>query len=73
MDRRLYELQTEVFPGNSGGPFVLPDGRVAGVVFANSVLDTGVAYAIRAADLEPLVQQAVGRTDPVSTGACTAG
>ncbi len=32
--------------GNSGGPFVLPSGRVAGVVFANSVVADGVGYAI---------------------------
>ena len=71
VERRLYELQTEVFGGNSGGPFVLEDGRVAGVVFANSVLDEGVAYAIPSADLEPLARRAVGLTEPVPTGTCT--
>ena len=28
--RRIYELQVTVKPGNSGGPFVLPGGKVAG-------------------------------------------
>ncbi|MGZ5329571.1 MAG: MarP family serine protease, partial [Actinomycetota bacterium] len=28
VSRRLYELQADVAPGNSGGPFVLPNGKV---------------------------------------------
>ena len=35
--RSIAELQATIQPGNSGGPFVLPDGRVAGMVFARSV------------------------------------
>jgi S1-C subfamily serine protease len=68
--RRLYELQTDVDPGSSGGPFVLVDGRVAGVIFASSTLDPDVAYAIAAAQLVPVLDRAVGRTAPVGTGPC---
>jgi S1-C subfamily serine protease len=70
--RRVYELQAEVRRGNSGGPFVLPDGRVAGVVFANSVLDEEVGYAIAADQVAPLLERAVGLTAPVGVGPCTA-
>jgi S1-C subfamily serine protease len=70
--RRVYELQAEVRRGNSGGPFVLPDGRVAGVVFANSVLDEEVGYAIVADQVTPLLDRAVGLTAPVGVGPCTA-
>jgi S1-C subfamily serine protease/uncharacterized membrane protein required for colicin V production len=69
--RHIDELQATVHHGNSGGPFVLPDGRVAGVVFANSVLDEGVTYAITAAQFAPEVRSALGRTTPVGTGSCT--
>jgi hypothetical protein len=69
--RRVYELQAEVRRGNSGGPFVLPDGRVAGVVFANSVLDDEVGYAIVADQVAPLLDRAVGLTAPVGVGPCT--
>jgi S1-C subfamily serine protease len=69
--RRIYELQATVHRGNSGGPFALPDGRVAAVVFANSVLDDGVTYAITAGQIAPDIRSAVGRTAPVGTGACT--
>jgi S1-C subfamily serine protease len=72
IERRVYELQAEVRRGNSGGPFVLPDGRVAGVVFANSVLDDEVGYAIVADQVTPLLDKAVGLTAPVGVGPCTA-
>ena len=71
--RRLYELQASVHPGNSGGPFVLTDGTVAGVVFASSTLDDHAAYALTSGQVAPDVERATGRTRPVSTGACTSG
>jgi S1-C subfamily serine protease len=68
--RRLYELQTEVHPGSSGGPFVLVDGQVAAVIFASSTLDEHVAYAIAAAQITPVLARAIARTQPVGTGPC---
>lgn len=69
--RTIYELQATVQPGNSGGPFVLRDGRVGGVVFARSVSDDGIGYALTAADVANRVQRAA--SEPVGTGACAAG
>jgi len=69
--RRLYELQTTVRPGNSGGPFVLADGRVAGVIVASSSLDERLAYALTAAQVAPIVDVARFRTQPAGTGVCT--
>jgi S1-C subfamily serine protease len=40
--RDVYELQAVVRPGNSGGPFVLASGEVAGIVFAASTTDGGI-------------------------------
>ena len=71
--RRIYELQAEVHPGNSGGPFVLPDGQVAGVVFASSRFDVHIAYAIVSTQVVPLVQEARTLTQPVGTGPCVNG
>jgi S1-C subfamily serine protease len=68
--RSVLELQTVVRPGNSGGPFVLADGSVAGVVFAASSTDDDVGYAIAAEDVRPRLEDAVGSTAEVGTGPC---
>jgi S1-C subfamily serine protease len=68
--RQVYELQATVRPGNSGGPFVTTDGDVAGVVFAASTTDDEVGYALTAAETEPRIDRARGRTAPASTGPC---
>ena len=69
--RRIYELQATVQPGNSGGPFALPGGRVAGMVFGASVADDAVSYALTSPRLIPLVERAA-RADQVGTGRCAA-
>ena len=68
--RQILELQSEVRPGNSGGPFVLANGTVAGVVFAGSTTNAEIGYALTSPEVLPLLQRADGRTAPVSTGAC---
>jgi S1-C subfamily serine protease len=68
--RQVYELQTTVAPGNSGGPFVTVDGNVAGVVFAASTTNEGVGYAITSAEAVPEVRRAIESDARVSTGPC---
>jgi S1-C subfamily serine protease len=70
VDREVYELQATVQTGDSGGPFVLPTGVVAGVVFAASSTDRGIGYAISSIEALPDIRSAVGRTAAVGTGAC---
>jgi S1-C subfamily serine protease len=71
VQRRIYELQVTVHPGNSGGPFALPGGRVAGMVFGASVTDDAVSYALMSPRLIPLVERAADAS-PVGTGRCAA-
>jgi S1-C subfamily serine protease len=71
--RRIYELQVTVRPGNSGGPFVLPGRKVAGLIFGASVTNEDLGYALTSPELIPLVDRAAARTDPVGTGHCVAG
>lgn len=68
--RRVYEVQAPIMSGNSGGPFVLANGRVAGLVFASSIADDDVGYAIVAGEFAPMVETAATAADPVGTGAC---
>jgi S1-C subfamily serine protease len=70
VERQVVELQTLVRPGSSGGPFVLADGRVGGVVFAASPSDEDVGYAIAASEVDDALRDAVGRTSEVDTGPC---
>jgi S1-C subfamily serine protease len=70
VERDVYELQATVRPGNSGGPFVLADGTVAGVVFASSSVDPTVGYALTSTEVQGEVGQAIGRTSAVDTGPC---
>jgi S1-C subfamily serine protease len=69
--RDVYELQSVVRPGNSGGPFALVDGAVAGVVFAASTTEPNVGYAITSTEFLPDVNRAIGHTNAVSTDGCT--
>jgi S1-C subfamily serine protease len=68
--RKVYELQASVQPGDSGGPFVLPSGRVAGIVFAASTTDEGVGYAIASTTATRDIGSAIPLAAPVDTGAC---
>ena len=68
--RQIYALQASIRPGNSGGPFSLPDGTVAGVVFARSVTDANVGYALTAAEVRPDLDRSRTQSEAVSTGPC---
>jgi S1-C subfamily serine protease len=68
--REIYDLQTLVRPGNSGGPFVLPDGQVAGVVFAASTTERNTGYALTSPEVWRTIQPGIGRTQAVSTQGC---
>jgi S1-C subfamily serine protease len=70
--RDVYEIQADVEPGNSGGPLVLPNGRVIGVVFAQAVSQPGIGYALVSAEVSQKVAQAGNSTQKVGTGSCTA-
>jgi len=69
--RDIYELQAVVRPGNSGGPFILVNGRVAGLVFAASTTDRGIGYAITTTEISDDVREGTRSTAEVGTGGCT--
>ena len=69
--REVYELRSPVRQGDSGGPFVLPSGKVAGVVFAASTTDGATGYALTGAEVEDQVRDGARSTERVGSGRCT--
>ena len=67
--REVIAFRGEVEHGNSGGPLLGPGGAVLGMVFAGSLSEASVGYAIAASDLEGLADAAVGGRE-VGTGPC---
>jgi S1-C subfamily serine protease len=70
--REIYTLAADVREGNSGGPLLDLDGRVAGVIFARSGDTANVGYAVTMNELEPVAAQAPSLDTAVSTGGCIA-
>lgn len=70
VSRRVYELQASIHQGNSGGPFVLESGLVAGIVFASSAEVADLGYAIVTSEFRPMVASAATATRRVGTGEC---
>ncbi len=68
--RDVLELRAAIEPGASGGPFVLPDGTVGGVVFAESRTDDTVGYALDPTAVAVAIMPGLGETAPADTGPC---
>ena len=68
--REIIEIRAIVEPGDSGGPLLLSDGTVGGLVFAESRTDPAVGYALSPTAVATAIAPAVGLTKAVSTGAC---
>jgi S1-C subfamily serine protease len=69
--RDVYELRASIRQGDSGGPFVLPNGRVAGVLFAASTENARRGYALTGGEVADEVAEGSQHTTPVGTGGCT--
>lgn len=68
--RRIIELRARVVPGDSGGPLILENGAVGGVVFAESRVDPAVGYALSPVEVFDRVRPAIGRQQAVASGPC---
>ncbi|HVF54099.1 MAG TPA: MarP family serine protease [Actinomycetota bacterium] len=69
--RDVYELRAAIRQGDSGGPFVLPSGEVAGVVFAAATNDKDTGYALTGAEVANEIESGSQSEKAVSTGDCT--
>ncbi|NLA29857.1 MAG: MarP family serine protease [Propionibacterium sp.] len=71
--REVYAIRGTVRPGNSGGPLLTTDGRVAGTVFAMSTVDAQTGYVLTDAATSAYLDQAASFDVPVASGACMVG
>ncbi|MGO4956965.1 MarP family serine protease [Luteococcus sp. Sow4_B9] len=69
--REVYSVASVVLPGNSGGPLLTTDGRVAGTVFARSLADSNTGYVLTDAATDHLLDRAASLDTPVDTQECT--
>jgi S1-C subfamily serine protease len=70
VDRDILELRARIDRGDSGGPFILRDGTIGGLVFAEARSDPEVGYALSPTSVAGRIAPAIGRSTPVDTGAC---
>ncbi|RIJ55389.1 serine protease, partial [Clavibacter phaseoli] len=68
--REVYSVRGTVRPGDSGGALFDAQGRVVGLVFATSTIDSQTGYAMTLDEIAPVLQQA-GATTPVDSGRCS--
>ncbi|MCA9325843.1 MarP family serine protease [Candidatus Saccharibacteria bacterium] len=68
--RDVYEVKAHIIPGNSGGPMIDKQGRVTGVVFAQSTTYQNVGYTLTAQKVKKEVKQAQQQNQRVGTGTC---
>lgn len=66
----VYRLAANVQEGDSGGPLLSTNGRVAGVIFAKAAEVANVGYALTMRELLPVASQAESFSTPVSSGSC---
>ena len=70
VERTIIELRAAIQPGDSGGPLILPDGTIGGLVFAESRSSSSVGYALTPTEVATAVEPAVGRTGAADLGPC---
>ncbi len=68
--RQILELRAQIERGDSGGPLILPDGTIGGLVFAEARTDPEVGYALTPVEVATRVEPSIGRSSPVDTGPC---
>ncbi|YAL84436.1 MarP family serine protease [Dermacoccaceae bacterium W4C1] len=68
--RDVLTMETTVVPGNSGGPVLTEDGKVAGTVFAKAADNSEVGFAVSLQGSESFLRSGEQADDAVNTGAC---
>ncbi|MEP6638842.1 MAG: MarP family serine protease [Chloroflexota bacterium] len=70
VQREIIELRAGIDRGDSGGPLMLADGTVGGVVFAEARTNPEVGYALSPTEVRARIRSGIGAVRPADTGAC---
>ncbi|MDS1270012.1 MarP family serine protease [Lipingzhangella sp. LS1_29] len=70
VSREIYQIRSDVQPGNSGGPLLSPEGEVYGVVFAAATEEAETGYVLTADEVAENAEAGRTANDPVSTQEC---
>jgi S1-C subfamily serine protease len=68
--RQIIELRAAIDRGDSGGPLILEDGTIGGLVFAEARTDANVGYALAPTAVAAAIRPGLTRTKAVDTGSC---
>jgi S1-C subfamily serine protease len=68
--RKIYELQADIIPGNSGGPLITERGKVIGVIFAESTSYKNVGYSLTIDKVIQEIQSAKQENHVRDTASC---
>lgn len=72
VSREIYRVAASIQQGNSGSPLINSEGKVIGIVFAKSVSNENVGYALLAKLITEPVTKATVNDAQVSPGQCIA-
>ncbi len=70
VSRQILELRAAIERGDSGGPLILSNGTVGGIVFAEARTSPDVGYALSPTAVARAIASGFGRIAAVETGAC---
>jgi S1-C subfamily serine protease len=70
VSRDVYSLYAKVRQGNSGGPLISPNGKVAGVIFAKSLDDDSTGYALTVEEVRADAEAGIAGDKAVDTQNC---
>ena len=70
VSREILELRAAIERGDSGGPLILSDGTVGGVVFAEARTNPEVGYALTPTAVTQAIAAGLGQVAAVDTGHC---
>ena len=70
VSRLILELRAAIDRGDSGGPLILSNGTVGGVVFAEARTSQDVGYALSPTAVARAIASGLGQVAAVDTGAC---